>query len=251
MTELPTRPPMPPCPGFERHDFAGHVLCRRPQCRRPRRHWRDYHYGHNPNLKALLCRWLKGELDDFELSRHLLNEYREASAADELVRAWKITRDGLDLPAPVFVSLWEGEGMLRLGLTGTNQAATPRPHSLFALDVLALTAGEGPDSRPVLPSYPIEPGWPHGMAQVAEWRGECGPRLTGEPGRAACRYLGIDSPPRWLTTTQAATKLGYARSHITHLIRLGALPAQKFGTAHQVDPLAVAWRAAQRKEVTH
>ena len=252
MTEAlyPSRPPLGPCPGFERHDFAGHSRCRRPRCRRPHRHWSDYEYGRNTKvgriLKAQLYRWLTGELNDAELLDRLGGAFGN-KRAQALLDSWRITRDGCDLLDLLAVDLWQARrGELRFRVSG-------RP------DWYLLPAGPqgfAPDARALLTARPAAEAiqsWNDEAELLATWSADSGPRLEplALPGAGACAYLRLPYPVHWLTTNEAANQLGYARSHVAHMVRIGHLPAQRPGKDHLIDPLYVAWLAARRKEATH
>jgi len=242
----PTRPPMPPCPGHERHDFAGHVRCRRPQCRRPRRRWGDYETGGSRILKDALYFWLRGDFGDSELLARLTAGLG-AEPARALLASWTITRDGCDLFDLVNVDLWQSRrGELRFRVEGrTGWYVLPDDPQGFATDAQALVMA-GPTAHALRT-------WNDEVGLLANWSADEGPRLSQQatPSMNACVYLRLPYPARWLTTNEVATQLGFARSHITHMIRIGHLPAHRPGKDHLVDPLFVAWLAARRKEATH
>jgi excisionase family DNA binding protein len=237
---------MPPCPGHERHDFAGHARCRRPRCRRPRRHWSDYEYGRSRILKDALYFWLRGDLDDAELLDRLTAAFGDEQA-QALLTSWTVTRDGCDLFDLLTVDLWQSRrGELRFRVAGrTGWYFLPEDPQDFATDAQALLA-EGPKESRIRT-------WNDEAELLANWSADEGPRLNQQavPAIGACVYLRLPYPVRWLTTTEAAAQLGFARSHVTHMIRIGHLPAQRPGKDHLVDPLFVAWLAARRKEATH
>lgn len=252
MIQLPSRPPLPPCPGHERHLFSGGALCRR--CRRPRRRWTEYDYDGRQDLKGILYRWLIGELDDDAVCENIHARGHGVAQTRGILAAWCMVRDGQDLVAgSAVVELWETEdGQLYVVAAGTPSIAfygLSAARTTFCDDARLLSdAGEWPGilCEPERVST-------SGAVRVAVWEAGAGPRLTpadGHAGRSACRYLGIEFAAPIAVPT-AATVLRRTQETVRRLVRSGVLLAQESSSKTwmlQLDPLRVHWYATQLRE---
>ncbi len=240
-------PPMPPCPGYQRHRFGGDLRCQR--CRRPRTTWSDYPVP-LPGDREVLGRWLAGVLDDTGAVAELTGSRHEWRAR-ELLDTWILTRDGAFEPDPFEVALWQTlDG--RLYLRRDDDAALYAPFGAsFEDDAARLALGDVSEHRP---ATVINQFWPwNGFSLVARW-GK-GSHLTpssrfaygAAPGPAACRYLGI-SGPEWLTTGEAAAALEVSPNHTRTLAARGLVVSRRRFRDLEFDPFSVATRAARRRQ---
>lgn len=249
MIQLPSRPPLPPCPGHERHLFSGGALCRR--CRRPRRRWTDYDYDGHQGLKGVLYRWLVGELDDDTVCEAIHALGYGVAQTSGILTLWSMVRDGHDLVAgSAVVELWETEdGQLYVVAAGTPSIAfygLGAARTAFSDDARRLAdAGAWPGCLCSPEHVRVS-----GAVRVAVWEAGAGPRLTpadGHAGRTACRYLGIERPSAIAVPT-AADVLRRTQETVRRLVRSGVLLAENTGAGLLLDPLRVHWYATQLRE---
>jgi hypothetical protein len=177
-------------------------------------------------------------VDDAQLSAGL-RTLVPAKIARQYLQRWPVIRDGDDLPEPIVVELWQE---WRGGLVLLSQANRRWGHHVAGAPASFAEDAEGFEG---LRKTPLPKGLPPDTLLLALWSEDGGARLAPDahPDPAACQYLGLPYPAHWLSTRAAGEALGLSQSHIARLVRTGVIPSRRCGSAHEVDPLYVAWRA--------